>query len=56
MGAETGTVPIGHYTDRLHWQHEQDVLFARWPIVAAHSSELRIGSALPSMRWVCPSS
>ncbi|MFL6665207.1 MAG: aromatic ring-hydroxylating oxygenase subunit alpha [Rhizobacter sp.] len=47
MGDEAGTVPAGHYTDPLHWQHEQERLFAQWPIVAAHSSELAAGSALP---------
>jgi phenylpropionate dioxygenase-like ring-hydroxylating dioxygenase large terminal subunit len=47
MGAETGAVPVSHYTDPRHWQQEQGVLFARWPIVAAHSSEVPAGSALP---------
>ena len=47
LGAEAGTVPVSHYTDRDHWQQEQDVLFAQWPIAAAHSSEVPAGSALP---------
>ena len=47
MGTEAGTVPVSRYIDRAHWQQEQDALFARWPIVAAHSSELPAGSALP---------
>ena len=47
MGAEAGTVPVSHYMDRDHWQQEQDVLFAQWPIVAAHSAEVPAGSALP---------
>ncbi|MEP6874858.1 MAG: aromatic ring-hydroxylating dioxygenase subunit alpha [Burkholderiales bacterium] len=47
MGTETGTVPVSHYVDRDHWQQEQDMLFAQWPIVAAHSSEVPAGSAFP---------
>ena len=47
MGAETGTVPVSHYTDAVHWQREQDTIFAQWPIAAAHSSEVPAGSALP---------
>ena len=47
MGEAAGTVPVGHYTDPMHWQREQALLFGQWPIVAAHSSELPIGSALP---------
>ena len=47
MGAEAGSVRTSHYDDRSHWQREQELLFARWPIVAAHSAELPIGSALP---------
>jgi phenylpropionate dioxygenase-like ring-hydroxylating dioxygenase large terminal subunit len=47
LGSETGSVPASHYTDRAHWQNEQDSLFAHWPIVAAHSSEVAPGSALP---------
>jgi phenylpropionate dioxygenase-like ring-hydroxylating dioxygenase large terminal subunit len=46
-GSEAGTVPASHYTDRAHWQREHDELFACWPVVAAHSSELPVGSALP---------
>ncbi len=47
MGTEAGTVPASHYIDPLRWRQEQDLLFARWPVVAAHSSELPAGSALP---------
>jgi glycine betaine catabolism A len=47
MGDHAGTVPVGHYSDAVHWQREQDTLFARWPVVAAHSAELPVGSALP---------
>lgn len=46
-GTETGTVPASRYADPAHWQREQDALFAQWPIVAAHSSEVPAGSALP---------
>jgi phenylpropionate dioxygenase-like ring-hydroxylating dioxygenase large terminal subunit len=47
MGDEAGGLPVGRYTELAHWQDEQAALFARWPIVAAHSSELPVGSALP---------
>lgn len=47
MGSQAGTVPASHYTDPLRWSQEQDLLFDRWPMVAAHSSELPAGSALP---------
>lgn len=47
MGDATGTVPVGHYNDPVHWQREQEALFAQWPVVAAHSAELPAGSALP---------
>jgi len=47
MGDAAGTVPVGHYSDAAFWQRERDALFARWPIVAAHSSEIPVGSALP---------
>jgi phenylpropionate dioxygenase-like ring-hydroxylating dioxygenase large terminal subunit len=47
MGDAAGTVPTSHYSDPAHWQHEQAALFAQWPIVAAHSAEIPIGSALP---------
>jgi phenylpropionate dioxygenase-like ring-hydroxylating dioxygenase large terminal subunit len=47
LGQEVGAVPSAHYADRAHWQREQDSLFAHWPIIAAHSSELAPGSALP---------
>jgi glycine betaine catabolism A len=46
-GTETGTVPASRYADPAHWQREQDALFAHWPIVAAHGSEVPAGSALP---------
>jgi phenylpropionate dioxygenase-like ring-hydroxylating dioxygenase large terminal subunit len=46
-GDETGSVAVSHYTDPAHWQREQDVLFGHWPVVAAHSSEVPAGSALP---------
>ena len=47
QGDQAGTVPTSHYTDPQHWQQEQASLFGQWPIVAAHSSELPAGSALP---------
>ncbi len=47
MGTETGTVPAGHYIDPAHWQREQEAIFHQWPVIAAHSSELGVGSALP---------
>lgn len=47
MGIEAGTVPVSRYIDPAHWRQEQDVLFAQWPIAAAHSSEVPAGSALP---------
>jgi len=46
-GEEAATVSTSRYTDPLHWQQEQASLFGQWPIVAAHSSEVPIGSALP---------
>jgi phenylpropionate dioxygenase-like ring-hydroxylating dioxygenase large terminal subunit len=46
-GDSVGTVPVERYTSRARWQQEQDALFGRWPIVAAHSAELPAGSALP---------
>lgn len=46
-GGQSGTVPVSHYTDPSHWQQEQGALFGQWPIVAAHSSEIPTGSALP---------
>lgn len=46
-GEQSGTVPVSHYTDSSHWQQEQGALFGQWPIVAAHSSEIPTGSALP---------
>ena len=47
LGDAAGTVAVGHYNDAAFWQRERDAVFGRWPIVAAHSSELPIGSALP---------
>jgi phenylpropionate dioxygenase-like ring-hydroxylating dioxygenase large terminal subunit len=47
IGTEASTVPTSGYTDPAHWQREQDAVFAQWPIVAAHSSEVPAGSALP---------
>jgi phenylpropionate dioxygenase-like ring-hydroxylating dioxygenase large terminal subunit len=47
LGAAAGTVPTSHYADPLYWQREQASLFAHWPIVAAHTSEVPPGSALP---------
>jgi phenylpropionate dioxygenase-like ring-hydroxylating dioxygenase large terminal subunit len=46
MGARAGTVAVSRYHDPAHWQREQDLLFGQWPIVAAHSKELPVGSAL----------
>jgi len=40
-------VSVSQYTDPVHWQRKQPLLFSQWPIVAAHSSELPIASALP---------
>ncbi|MDM0114176.1 aromatic ring-hydroxylating dioxygenase subunit alpha [Variovorax sp. J22R133] len=47
LGNEVGSVSTRHYADGDHWQREQQSLFANWPVVAAHSSELAVGSALP---------
>ncbi|MBT2327064.1 aromatic ring-hydroxylating dioxygenase subunit alpha [Variovorax paradoxus] len=47
MGNEAGTLPASRYTDPQYWQHEQTSLFAQWPVVAAHSSEVPVGSVLP---------
>ena len=47
VGEQSGTVPVSHYTDPSHWQREQAALFGQWPVIAAHSSEIPIGSALP---------
>lgn len=46
-GDETGTVPSSHYANPARWQQEQDLVFAQWPVAAAHSSEVPAGSALP---------
>ena len=47
LGDDAGTLPIGGYIDPLHWQGEQESVFAHWPIVAAHASEIPTGSILP---------
>jgi Rieske 2Fe-2S family protein len=47
LGAAAGTVRSSHYTDAQHWKQEQEAVFGQWPVVAAHSSELPVGSALP---------
>jgi glycine betaine catabolism A len=46
-GEQAGTVPVSHYNDPVHWQAEQAKLFTQWPIVAAHSAEIPLGSVLP---------
>ena len=46
-GAEAASLSTARYTDPQHWQREQATLFAHWPVVAAHGSELPVGSALP---------
>jgi glycine betaine catabolism A len=47
IGDEAATLATSRYADAVHWQSEQDMLFSHWPIVAAHSSELPVGSVLP---------
>jgi Rieske 2Fe-2S family protein len=47
IGTEAAALPVSGYIDPVHWQQEQDAVFAQWPIVAAHSSEVPVGSALP---------
>jgi glycine betaine catabolism A len=46
-GTEAVSVSTACYTDQQVWQREQATLFAHWPVVAAHSSELPVGSAMP---------
>jgi phenylpropionate dioxygenase-like ring-hydroxylating dioxygenase large terminal subunit len=47
IGDEAATLATSRYADAAHWQCEQAALFGDWPIVAAHGSELPVGSALP---------
>ena len=42
-----GEIPVAHYWTTERWEAEQRALFRRLPIVAAHSSEVPPGSALP---------
>jgi Rieske 2Fe-2S family protein len=46
LGGAAGTLPASRYVDPAHWEREQSGLFGRWPVVAAHASELPRGSAL----------
>jgi phenylpropionate dioxygenase-like ring-hydroxylating dioxygenase large terminal subunit len=46
-GSEAVSMSTTCYTDPQVWQREQATLFAHWPVVAAHSSELAVGSAMP---------
>ena len=46
-GREAAALSTARYTDPLGWTREQATLFAHWPVVAAHSSELAVGSAMP---------
>lgn len=46
-GSEAAALATQRYTDAQHWQREQAQLFGQWPVVAAHSAELPVGSALP---------
>jgi Rieske 2Fe-2S family protein len=46
-GSEAVSLSTARYTDLQTWQREQATLFAHWPVVAAHSSELPVGSAMP---------
>jgi phenylpropionate dioxygenase-like ring-hydroxylating dioxygenase large terminal subunit len=46
-GEEAVSLSTDRYTEAQIWQREQATLFANWPVVAAHSSELPIGSAMP---------
>jgi Rieske 2Fe-2S family protein len=46
-GSEAASMSTARYTDPQVWLREQAALFARWPVVAAHSSELPVGSAMP---------
>jgi phenylpropionate dioxygenase-like ring-hydroxylating dioxygenase large terminal subunit len=47
LGDEAAALATHRYADAAHWHSEQAALFGQWPIVAAHSSELPVGSALP---------
>ena len=42
-----GEIPVAHYWTTQRWEAEQQALFRGLPIVAAHSSEVPAGSALP---------
>jgi phenylpropionate dioxygenase-like ring-hydroxylating dioxygenase large terminal subunit len=42
-----GEIPVAHYWTLQRWEAEQQALFRGLPIVAAHSSEVPPGSALP---------
>jgi phenylpropionate dioxygenase-like ring-hydroxylating dioxygenase large terminal subunit len=42
-----GEIPVAHYWTAQRWEAEQQALFRGLPIVAAHSSEVPAGSALP---------
>lgn len=46
-GSEAAALSTVRYTDMQIWAREQATLFKHWPVVAAHSSELPVGSAMP---------
>jgi glycine betaine catabolism A len=46
-GREATALTTARYSDPRVWAREQETLFAHWPVVAAHSSELPAGSAMP---------
>lgn len=46
-GCEAASLSTARYTDPQVWMREQATLFAHWPVVAAHSSELPVGFAMP---------
>jgi glycine betaine catabolism A len=46
-GNEAASLTTARYTDMQVWASEQATLFGHWPVVAAHSSELPMGSAMP---------
>src|SRR5687767_15933707 len=46
-GSEAAALSTARYTDMQIWAREQATLFGHWPVVAAHSSELPVGSAMP---------
>jgi len=46
-GSEATALSTARYTDQQVWEREQATLFGHWPVVAAHSSELPVGSAMP---------